>query len=53
MTDLWRSKYRKENENVENHMNSLKSNLTLLQEHFPDVPELEKRIEDEIENIDD
>lgn len=53
MTDLWRSKYRKDNEDAEYHMNSLKSNLTLLQEYFPDVPELEKKIEDEIENIDD
>ena len=53
MTDLWRTKYRENSEDAEYHMYSLKSNLNLLQEHFPDVPELEKRIEDEIENIDD
>ncbi|MBN9294275.1 MAG: hypothetical protein J0G96_09875 [Flavobacteriia bacterium] len=53
MTKLWKSKYRENNEDAEYHMYSLKSNLSLLQEYYPDVPDLETLIEDEIENIDD
>ncbi len=51
MTDLWKSKFRKDDD-AEYHMYTLKSNLYLLQEHFPDLIDLEERIEEEIENID-
>lgn len=51
MTDLWKNSYQRDD--PEYHMSSLKDNLTILEEAFPEASELYKRIQKEIFAIDD
>ncbi|MBX2948054.1 MAG: hypothetical protein KF704_02150 [Crocinitomicaceae bacterium] len=51
MTERWKNSYRRDD--AEYHMSSLKDNLRILEDAFPEVSELHKKIQKEIFSIDD